>query len=258
MSSIKTEKKMNYAVQSISLTKEFLLEKIAPVTLKELFLRRIKENNNKTKLIKALDNVNFEIKKGSSVGIIGHNGAGKSTLLKLICGLGVPSKGSVKVAGNIGALLKLAVGFHSELSGRENIRTGCFLNGIPKDLMSDYENQIIEFSELEEFIDFPTRTYSDGMFLRLAFSTAITFDPEILVIDELLSVGDANFKKKCIKKINSLKTKGTTMVITSHDTEQIENMCDQVIVLDKGKLIIHSATNDGIKCYIDIMKKNSS
>lgn len=246
---------MNTVIESISVTKEFTLQKIRAITLKELIFRKYHDNGSGKKLFRALDDVSFEIVKGSSVGIIGHNGAGKSTLLNLICGIGKPTSGQINVAGNIGALLTLATGFHIELSGRENIETGCYLNGIHKDLIPEYEEEIIRFSELEEFIDYPTRTYSNGMFLRLAFSTAIALDPEILVIDELLSVGDSNFQQKCVNKIQSLKKDSKTLVVTSHDNTQIETLCEKAIVLDHGKLIMFGDVKDALQCYQDIIRR---
>ena len=184
----------------------------------------------------ALKNISFEVSSGETVGIIGKNGAGKSTILGLLAGVLKPSSGQVTVAGRIAPLLELGAGFHPELSGRENILLNGILLGMLKRELEEKIDSIIEFSELEKFIDQPIRTYSSGMLARLGFSVAVHCDPDILLVDEVLSVGDQDFQKKCIEKMSDFKTTGKTIVFVSHSMEQIGRICDRVIWIDQGEI----------------------
>jgi lipopolysaccharide transport system ATP-binding protein len=185
----------------------------------------------------ALQDVSFDIKRGEMVGVIGRNGSGKSTLLQIICGTSIQSDGSVYTNGRIAALLELGAGFNTEFTGREN----CFLNaailGIPRNVMRDKMEQVLSFSELGEFIDRPVKTYSSGMYARLAFSIAIHVDPEILVVDETLSVGDARFVAKCMRRIKDIKEQGTTILFVSHDVSSVRTLCERAIWLDRGLMV---------------------
>ena len=182
----------------------------------------------------ALNNVSFEIPKGSTFGIIGSNGSGKSTLLKCLTGILTPDKGTVSIDGEIAALLELGAGFHPELSGRENIFLNGAILGMTKKQIEDRYHEIVEFSELERFIDTPVKNYSSGMTVRLGFAIAINVEPEILIIDEVLAVGDTNFQQKCREKIEDFHQNGKTIILVSHGLADVANVCDEVLWLDKG------------------------
>lgn len=180
--------------------------------------------------------ISFEVEKGDVVGIIGRNGAGKSTLLKIISGVLSPTKGSVEVSGNIVPMLELGSGFDFDLSGRENIFLNGSILGYSKKYIQDKFDDIVEFSELGEFIDSPVRTYSSGMYMRLAFSVAINVDAEILLIDEILAVGDAHFQEKCFSKLEELKNSNKTIVIVSHSLQSVKKLCTRFVWIHEGKI----------------------
>lgn len=197
----------------------------------------------------ALKNVSFEVERGEVVGIIGHNGAGKSTLLKVISGILKPTGGALEVHGNVVPMLELGSGFDHDLTGRENIfLNGSILGYSEKYLKEKYE-QIVEFSELGKFIDVPIRNYSSGMLMRLAFSIATVVQPEILIVDEILAVGDAAFQEKSKARMLELMSGGTTVLFVSHSLEQIREMCDRVIWLEHGQIKAIGATNDICDAY---------
>lgn len=183
-----------------------------------------------------LDDISFEVKKGEAVGLIGHNGCGKSTTLKLLTKIIYPNSGTIEMKGRVSSLIELGAGFHPDMSGRENIYTNAAIFGLKKKEIDERLEDIIEFSELDEFIDNPVRTYSSGMYMRLAFSVAINVNADILLIDEILAVGDAAFQTKCFEKLREIKRKGTTIVIVSHALESIEMMCERSIWIDEGKI----------------------
>ena len=211
------------------------------------FFKQIKMYKEST--FKALENINFEVKDGEVVGIIGKNGAGKSTTLGLIAGVMKPTFGNVEVKGRIAPLLELGAGFHHDLTVRENIVLNGILLGMSKKNILEKVDDIIKFSELEEFIDQPIRMYSSGMLSRLGFSIAIQTNPDILLIDEVLSVGDKNFQKKCADKIAEFKNKGITIVFVSHDVSTVEKICDKVIWIENHKIRLIGSTSDVIKEY---------
>jgi len=175
--------------------------------------------------------------RGSSVGIIGENGAGKSTLLKLLTGITLPTSGEVKVTGRVASLLELGAGFHPEFSGRDNVHLNCSILGMSEEEIAERFPRIADFSELGEFIDRPVKTYSSGMYVRLAFAVAASVDPDILMIDEALSVGDEHFKGKCINRLNEFREQGKTTVFVSHDMGAVKNMCRHVVLLDRGEIV---------------------
>ena len=185
----------------------------------------------------ALKDINFEVEKGTTIGVIGQNGSGKSTLLKIISGITYPTTGDMKTIGRVSALIELGAGFHPEFSGRENVYMNASLMGIGSKEIDKKFEEILDFSELRHFIDFPVKTYSSGMHVRLAFSVAINVNPDILLIDEALSVGDALFQHKCIEKIKEFQLKGVTMFFVSHDTGAVKTLCEQVILLDRAEMI---------------------
>jgi lipopolysaccharide transport system ATP-binding protein len=205
----------------------------------------------------ALQDVSFEIQKGESVGIIGRNGSGKSTLLQLICGILKPTSGSVEVNGQISALLELGAGFNPEFTGRENVYFQGAVMGLMKEEMDERFDDIAAFADIGNFIDQPVRTYSSGMFVRLAFAVAISFNPEILVIDEALSVGDAVFQHKAKKQIQHLRDSGTSLFLVSHDRNAITAMCNRCILLDKGQLVMDAAPAEVMDYYYAIMAARS-
>ncbi|MFP4082407.1 MAG: ABC transporter ATP-binding protein [Candidatus Aminicenantes bacterium] len=197
----------------------------------------------------ALKNINMTIKKGETIGVIGENGSGKSTLLKLTAKILYPDEGEISTQGKIASLIEIGAGFHAELSGRENISINGSILGFNKKEIQDNLEKIIAFSGLEKFIDNPIKTYSSGMYVRLGFSIAIHVDPDILLVDEILAVGDEKFQKKCLHKINSFKEEGKTIVLVSHDLQTIEEMCDRVYLLDDGLLVSQGNPVDVISEY---------
>ncbi|MBB5608032.1 MULTISPECIES: ABC transporter ATP-binding protein [unclassified Janthinobacterium] len=185
----------------------------------------------------ALRDASFSVKRGETVGIIGRNGSGKSTLLQMICGTVAPSFGTVVTHGRVAALLELGAGFNIEFTGRENVMLNAAILGFPAQDMQARMAQVLEFSELGDFLDQPVKTYSSGMYARLAFSIAIHVDPDILIVDEALSVGDARFVAKCMRRIKEIKERGTTILFVSHDVGSIRTLCERVVWLDKGRLV---------------------
>lgn len=210
----------------------------------------------------ALRDINLDVKKGETIGIIGENGSGKSTLLKLITGILYPDKGEILKEGKIAALIEIGAGFHSELSGRENISINASILGFSKKEIEANIEKIIEFSGLKKFIDNPIKTYSSGMYVRLGFSIAIHVNPDILIIDEVLAVGDENFQRKCLKKIDMFRKQGKTIVIVSHDLSTIEKICSRVVLIDKGILVSQGNPLNVISQYHKLLyekeKKSSS
>lgn len=221
-------------------------------SLKERLLFR---NRNRYEERQVLKGISFDIKKGESVGIIGENGSGKSTLLKLMSRIIYPDKGTIEINGRVSSLIELGAGFHPDMSGRENIYTNASIFGLKRKEIDDRLDEIIAFSELEEFIDNPVRTYSSGMYMRLAFSVAINVDADVLLIDEILAVGDVRFQSKCFNKLREIKRKGTTIVIVSHSLGQIEQICDKSIWLHQGAIKKYGSPRDVHPEYMEFMSK---
>lgn len=197
----------------------------------------------------ALKDISLEIYKGETFGIIGRNGAGKSTTLGLIAGVIRPTAGEIAIRGRISPLLELGSGFHPDLTGRENIFLNAILLGLTRKEVAQRYDAIVDFSELESFIDAPMRTYSSGMYMRLGFSVAVHTDPEILLVDEVLAVGDQEFEKKCISKMHEFKDKGLTIVFVSHDLEAVRSICDRVALVDAGKLVTLTSPAEAVQLY---------
>lgn len=206
-------------------------DKSNSVKEKLLFFKR-----NKYEVNQVLDGVSFDIKKGEAVGLIGKNGCGKSTTLKLLNRIMYPTSGTIRVNGRVSSLIELGAGFHPDMSGRENIYTNASIFGLTKKQIDEKLDDIIEFSELGEAVDNPVRTYSSGMYMRLAFSVAINVEADVLLIDEILAVGDVSFQKKCFEKLREIKYSVTTIVIVSHSLQQIEQICDKSIWIEKGHI----------------------
>lgn len=241
-----------------NVTKKFKVYHDKGNMLKE---RVISWKRNKYEERTVLNGISFSIKKGEAVGLIGHNGCGKSTTLKLLTRIMYPTSGNIEIKGRVSSLLELGAGFHPDLSGRENIYINASIFGLTKKEIDKRVRDIIEFSELEEFIDNPVRTYSSGMYMRLAFSVAINVDADILLIDEILAVGDVNFQSKCFNKLMEIKKQGTTIVIVSHSTGQIEQLCERSIWIQDGLVAADGIAKEVNRKYLSFMgeqKANSS
>ena len=243
---------MESAIIVKNISKTFRIFRDRPQTLKE---RILKLRSSEYTPFYALKDVSFEIKKGESVGLIGHNGCGKSTLLSLISGILYPNSGEIKTNGRISSLIELGAGFHPDFTGRENIYTNASIFSISKKQVDDKIDSIIAFSELSHFIDNPVRTYSSGMYLKLAFSVAIHINPEILLIDEILAVGDTNFQKKCFDKMIEFKRNGVTIVLVTHDMSAIERFCDKALWLEDGIIKKEGYPSEVIGIYMDSMNQ---
>lgn len=238
------------AIEVKNISKSFKVYFDKGYTLKEKILfskrRRYEER-------KVLDDISFEVKKGEAVGLIGQNGCGKSTTLKILTRIMYPDKGAVEMRGRVSSLIELGAGFHPDMSGRQNIYTNASIFGLTRREIDARLEDIIAFSELEEFIDNPVRTYSSGMYMRLAFSVAINVDADILLIDEILGVGDQGFQQKCFDKLKAIKAEGTTIVIVSHALGQIEQICERSIWINDGKIVAEGAPRDVDLQYLDFM-----
>lgn len=217
-------------------------------TFKEYMIKLVK-GEIKHSSFSALKNIDLEIQRGEIFGILGRNGAGKSTLLKVISRVLIPSEGRVWIKGHISPLLQLGAGFHPELTGRENIFLNATLLGHPHDDIESKVEEIIAFSEIENFIDAPLRTYSSGMQSRLGFSVATAWQPDILILDEVLSVGDVSFQQKCIKRMADFRDSGATVIMVTHSVEQIRSICNRAMWLDHGEIRLLSDTNSVCDVY---------
>lgn len=235
------------AIKVKKVTKKFKLFYDKPNTLKE---KLVFWKNNKAEERIILENINVTIKKGETVALIGVNGSGKSTLLKLMSKIIYPTKGTLEIHGKLTSLLELGAGFHDDFTGRENIYFNASIFGLTKAEIDAKVDDIIAFSELEEFIDSPVRTYSSGMYMRLAFSVAINVDADILLIDEILAVGDQHFQEKCFKKLEELKNSGKTIVIVSHSLDSIKKLCDRAIWIDDGHVEMDDSSEKVIEAYL--------
>ena len=204
--------------------------------LKDLLLGS-RGHRRESRIVHAVRHVSFNVADGESVALLGHNGAGKSTILKLLAGTIRPSDGSITSRGRIAPLLELGAGFHPDLTGRENIFMNAAVLGLPKTYVRAHIEEIIEFSGLEDSIDMPVRFYSSGMYARLGFSVAVHVDPEILLIDEVLAVGDAEFQEKCLARMQHLRMEGRSMILVTHSPDQAQQFADRVLVLDHGQLV---------------------
>lgn len=224
---------MTIAIRVENVYKKFKVYHDKGYSLKEkiLFWKR-----NRYELHPVLKGISFTVNKGEAIGLIGKNGCGKSTTLKLLSRIMYPDKGKIRINGRVACLIELGAGFHPDMSGRENIYINASIFGLTKTEIDNKLQQIIDFSELWDYIDNPVRTYSSGMYMRLAFSVAINVEADILLIDEILAVGDIKFQEKCFKKLKEIKAEGTTIVIVSHSLGQIEEFCNKSIWLKDGQI----------------------
>ena len=241
----------NVAIRVTNLSMDFKYSKDKIDSLKEYIIRTIKRDKRKSRKVRVLDNINFEVKRGEKLGILRFNGAGKSTLLKIISGIYEPSEGEVKINGKIAPLLELSAGFDKNYTGRDNIYlNGAFLS-MDKKYLDSKIDEIIEYSELGEYIDVPIKNYSKGMKAKLGFSIATLIEPDILIIDEILSVGDIKFRKKSGKKINEMMAEGVTVILVSHSIRQVKRICDRCIWIDDGKLVMEGPAEEVCNAYIE-------
>lgn len=232
-------------VNNVSKIFYVFMDKANSLKEKMLFWKR-----NKRETREVLKDINLTIKNGEAVALIGVNGSGKSTLLKLMTKIIYPTKGEIVTNGKLTSLLELGAGFHPDFSGRENIYFNASIFGLTKKQIDERLEEIIEFSELRDFIDNPVRTYSSGMFMRLAFAVAINVDADILLVDEILSVGDQHFQEKCLNKMKELKAQGKTMVFVTHSLGSARELCDRAVWLNKGHVQLDGDVNEVIDEYL--------
>ena len=236
-------------IDVVNVGKRFMLKHEAQRTLKSFFLGILKGQKIREEFW-ALKGINFQVEEGETLGIIGANGAGKSTLLGLIARTMRPTEGTVSMTGVLSSLLELGAGFHPDLTGRENIFLYGSIMGLSKRWIQERYQCIVDFSELKDFIDVPVKYYSSGMYVRLGFSVAVEVNPDILLIDEVLAVGDETFRKKCLSKFKTFKEQGKTMLIVSHELETVKKISDRVLLLDQGKLIEYGDPADVVDEYL--------
>ena len=232
--------------------KDYMLGTVTGETLKDAVKRHTKKKNNKlhNEKFTALNDVSFEVKRGETLGIIGANGAGKSTLLKLISRITSPTRGKICIDGKVASLLEVGTGFHPELTGRENIYLNGSILGMTKKEIDSKIDSIIEFSECERFIDTPVKRYSSGMYVKLAFSVSVHLDADILIMDEVLAVGDVKFQHKCLKKMREIAAlDNKTILYVSHNMESVRRLCKRCIILDHGRLVYDGDTDEACKRY---------
>jgi len=240
-------------IEAINLSKKFKIYNRPRHWLFEKVLGGVRHRE-----VVALDGVNLKADSGECLGVIGTNGAGKSTLLRVLAGISPPTTGEVKVEGRVSAILELDSGFHPEFTGRENIRIGAAILGIAGDEARAREDEIIEFSGLGDFIDLPVRTYSTGMYLRLGFSLATAVNPDVLMVDEALAVGDEWFRGKCIDRIMKIREDGATIVIVSHDLTMVRALCDKAVLLNRGKVTASGNTLSLINAYLEAIYEEAA
>jgi ABC-type polysaccharide/polyol phosphate transport system ATPase subunit len=236
------------SVQHVSVNYKINFDRVPTV---KNALSAFRKHEKGTKVVEALRDVSFDIPHGTVLGIVGHNGAGKSTLLRTVAGILAPTAGRIEVRGHISTLLALGLGFNGLLSGRENVMLGGLAAGMTKSEVNDIYNEIAKFAELGDFIDMPVRTYSSGMAARLAFSVGVHMDPDILLIDEALSAGDAQFKEKAAAKMHELMDNARTMLLVSHGLPTIKELCNDAIWLDHGRLMMRGDPTEVVDAYLE-------
>jgi ABC-type polysaccharide/polyol phosphate transport system ATPase subunit len=233
-------------IRATNVSRVFTLNVVKERSLKETILRR---GLSPKRELWALRDVDFEITPGQTFGIVGQNGSGKSTLLKLIAGVFAPSSGTVEVGGRVGSLIEVGAGFHPEFTGAENVYLSAAIHGLSRSYVDEHLAEIIEFAELEEFADVPVKTYSTGMYMRLGFSVAMNVLPDVLLLDEVLAVGDEAFQAKCFGRIWDFKRGGGSIVFVSHDPSAVEQLCDRAILLEQGRVVERGAADEIVRAY---------
>lgn len=241
------------AIVATNLSKRFRLKGESRDSVKELFVRGRSKGGNE---FWALRDASFEVPRGSTFALVGHNGSGKSTALKTLAGIHRPTSGTVEVNGRVSALLELGAGFHGELTGRENIRLNGAILGLSRKQIDASMDRIVDFAGIGEFIDAPVKVYSSGMYVRLGFSIAVTLDPEILIVDEIIAVGDEEFQRKCFDHLHELRKRGTTIVLVSHSLGIVQDLCDGAVWLDHGRVRQVGEAREIVRSYLsDVNEK---
>jgi ABC-type polysaccharide/polyol phosphate transport system ATPase subunit len=236
------------AIRVENVSQQFRVIRERHDTLREAFAKFFRKSSE-CHVFEAVKDVSFDVYQGEMVGIIGSNGSGKSTLLKIISGVYKPTTGHVEVSGTIAPLLELGAGFHPELTGRENILLNGLLMGHSKREMREREKTIIEFADIGDFVDVPVKQYSSGMYMRLAFAVATEINPDILVLDEILAVGDIGFQQKCFERLKRFRESGKTILLVTHSLAQIALFCSRAILIDAGRLIVDGRPDDVVQCF---------
>ncbi|HEV3188049.1 MAG TPA: polysaccharide ABC transporter ATP-binding protein [Acidimicrobiales bacterium] len=231
-------------VQGVS--KQFKIHHERHQSLKE---RLLHPRSGSTEVFNALSDINFTVGQGETVGIVGHNGSGKSTLLKCICGVLKPTTGEIRLRGSLAALLELGAGFQTELSGRDNVYLYGAMLGFSRKMVDGIFEEVVDFSEIEQFIDTQVKFYSSGMYVRLAFAVAVNVNPDILVVDEVLAVGDERFQAKCVDRIQRFKDEGRTILLVTHNADQVRALCDRAVVLESGDMIADGPTHESLRIF---------
>jgi ABC-2 type transport system ATP-binding protein len=245
---------MSAVIDVAEVNKTFKLHYERNQSLKE---RLLHPRSGRTEIFQALRDISFTVGEGETVGIVGHNGSGKSTLLKCICGVLQPTSGSIRLRGNLAALLELGAGFQVELSGRDNVYLYGTMLGFSKKRIDQIFDEIVAFSEIENFIDTQVKFYSSGMYVRLAFAVAVNVNPDILVVDEVLAVGDERFQAKCIDRIRRFQEEGKSILLVTHSADQVRALCDRAVVLDGGRMIANGDVADSLRIFRDALMQET-
>src|SRR6204780_3665808 len=237
---------MTTVIEVSNISKQFKIHHERHKSLKE---RLLHPKSGTTELFSALVDIDFKISDNETVGIVGQNGSGKSTLLKCICGVLQPTSGEIRLRGSLAALLELGAGFQTELSGRDNVYLYGAMLGFSRRMVDGIFDDVVAFSEIEQFIDTQVKFYSSGMYVRLAFPVAVNVDPDILVVDEVLAVGDERFQAKCIDRIRRFQQEGRTILLVTHNADQVRALCDRAVVLNSGDMIADGPTRDSLRIF---------
>jgi len=237
---------MRGAIHGRGLSREFILRDQRARSLKEVLITRQRPQRRH---LWALRDVDIDVLPGESFGIVGANGSGKSTLLKLIAGIYPPSDGELRIGGRVGSLLEIGAGFHPDFTGSENVYLNAAIHGIPRGYVDEHLPEILDFAELADFADMPVRTYSSGMFMRLGFSVAMHVNPNVLLLDEILAVGDESFQQKCFGRVWDYRRAGGTIVFVSHDATSVERICDRAILLEHGEVVDQGPPEEVFRTY---------
>jgi len=238
------------AIRVTDVSMEFRLVHERSATLKEAFVRVLQRRRSVIEQFRALDGIRFEVAHGEALGIVGHNGSGKTTILRLLAGVMTPTAGSLEVAGRVTTLIDLGAGFNPHLSGEENVFLTGALYGFSRAEMRARLPEIVRFAEIERFIEVPVKNYSSGMSARLGFSIATHVDPDILIVDEVLAVGDDAFQQKCFERMQSFRSRRKTIVLVSHDLATVERFCDRALLLDHGRIAAEGAPAEVVRTYL--------
>lgn len=245
---------MTTVIEVEGVSKQFKIHHERSQTLKE---RLLHPKSGSTEEFQALRDINFRVATGETVGILGHNGSGKSTLLKCICGVLQPTSGQIRLRGTLAALLELGAGFQTELSGRDNVYLYGAMLGLSKRAVGAIFDDIVDFSEIEQFIDTQVKFYSSGMYVRLAFAVAVNVNPDILVVDEVLAVGDERFQAKCIDRIRTFQEEGRSILLVTHQADQVRALCDRAIVLDGGLMVANGPVQESLRIFREHLLEDS-